>query len=152
MAAGNLALGPVFTYDELFGAMEKFRQRTLRTLRTLRIVELVDLGAHDGICAVWLSTETEDLILHAPSDSDLHRQQFILHEFAHMLLGHGQEDECPIDDVLLPDIPARTRGRLLTRQYLDSESEIAAEYLADMLAGGIRRSTFTETRYSEVFG
>lgn len=145
-AVASLELGSIFTFDDLFAAMQDRRQRKLR------VVELADLGDHDGICAVWLITESEDLVLHAHSDSSLHRQQFVLHEFAHMLLGHGQGDECSVDDALLPDIPAHTRVRLLTRQDLDSDSEIAAESLADRLAAAIRGSAFAESRFSEIFG
>lgn len=43
-------------------------------------------------------------------------------------------------------------GRLLSRQDLDSEPEIAAESLADRLAAGIRGAMFAESAYSEVFG
>ncbi|TFD79280.1 ImmA/IrrE family metallo-endopeptidase [Cryobacterium fucosi] len=145
-AVASLALGNVFTFDDLVRAVQDRRQRTLR------VVELADLGDHDGICAVWLITESEDLVLHAHSDSVLHRQQFVLHEFAHMLLGHGQGDECSVEDVLLPDIPAHTRGRLLARQDLDSDREIAAESVADRLAASIRGSALAESRYLEIFG
>lgn len=145
MAVADLALGGIFTFDELFDAVRQRRQRKLR------VVELAELGDRDGICAVWLTTDVEDLILHAHSESVLHRQQFVLHEFAHMILGHCDGDECSEVDALLPDIPPRTRGRLLRRQDLDSDTEVAAESLADRLAAGIRGSAFAESRYSEVF-
>lgn len=145
-ALGNLALGSFFTFDDLIRAMQERRKRALR------IVELADLGDGDGLCAVWLITETEDLVLHAHSESVLHRQQFVLHELAHMLLGHGQGDECANEDVLLPDISPRLRGRFLARGDLDSPSEIAAEFVADRFAAAIRGSAFAESRYSEIFG
>ncbi len=144
-AVADLALGGIFTFDDLFDAVRERRQRRLR------VVELADLGDHDGICAVWLITDAEDFILHAHSDSVLHRQQFVLHEFAHMILGHCDGDECSEVDALLPDIPPHTRGRLLRRQDLDSDTEVAAESLADRLAAGIRGSAFAESRYSEIF-
>lgn len=146
MAVEDLALGSAFTFDELVAALEDRRRRSLR------IVELADLGKHDGICALWLVMDSEDLVLHAHSDSVLHRQQFVLHEFAHMILGHGEDDDCSVDDFLLPDIPPHTRRRLLARQDLDSESEVAAESLADHLAAAIRGSAFAESRYLEIFG
>jgi len=104
------------------------------------------------MCAVWLVTDTDDIVLYAHSDSALHRQQFVLHEIAHMILGHCQADDCPIEDVLLPNIPPHTRGRLLKRQDIDCDIEIAAEFLADRLAAGIRGSAFAESRFLEVFG
>ncbi|MBO0981594.1 hypothetical protein [Microbacterium sp. SD291] len=145
-AITDLALGRVFTFDDLLGAVRQRRRRRLR------VVELSELGAHDGVCAVWLTNEVEDVILHAHTDSVLHRQQFVLHEFAHVLLGHCDGDECSVADALLPDIPSRTRARLLKRQDLDTETEIAAESLADRLAASIRGSVFAESRYSEIFG
>ncbi|MFB7893687.1 hypothetical protein ACFC1I_15925 [Microbacterium sp. NPDC056044] len=145
-AVEDLSLGSAFTFDELVGVLQERRGRTLR------IVELAELGEHDGICALWLIKDLEDLVLHAHSDSVLHRQQFVLHEFAHMILGHGDDDDCSVDDLLLPDIPPHTRRRLLARQDLDCESEVAAESLADHLAAAIRGSAFAESRYLEIFG
>ena len=69
-----------------------------------------------------------------------------------MILGHCDGDDCAVEEALLPNIPPYTRARLLTRQDLDSETEIAAESLADRLAAGIRGSVFAESAYSEVFG
>ena len=145
-AVAGLQLGSTFTLDDLLRAVQNRRHRKLR------VVELADLDTHDGICAIWLVTDTEDLVLHARSDSTLHRQQFVLHELAHMILGHCEGDDCAAQEVLLPDIPPYTRGRLLKRQDIDCETEIAAESLADRLAAGIRGSVFAESRYSEVFG
>ena len=145
-AVAGLQLGSTFTLDDLLRAVQNRRHRKLR------VVELADLDTHDGICAIWLVTDTEDLVLHARSDSTLHRQQFVLHELAHMILGHCEGEDCAAQEVLLPDIPPYTRGRLLKRQDIDCETEIAAESLADRLAAGIRGSVFAESRYSEVFG
>ena len=145
-AVADLQLGHTFTIDDLIHAIQARRQRTLR------VHELEDLDTSDGLCAIWLIGETQDVVLHAPSDSALHRQQFVLHEFAHMILGHCERDDFPAEDVLLPDIPPYTRARLLKRHDLDSADEIAAESLADRLAAGIRGSAFTESRFVEVFG
>jgi hypothetical protein len=145
-AFSELALGDAFTFDELVGAVQERRQRRLR------IVELTDLGDHDGLCAVWLMTDTEDLVLHAHSDSALHRQQFVLHELAHIMLDQGVDDEPEMPDLLLPDIPAETRRRLLRRQNLDTAEEITAESLADLLAAAIRGSAMHGSRFLVIFG
>ena len=145
-AVAGLQLGNTFTLDDLRHTVQERRHRRLR------VVELADLDTRDGLCAAWLSTDTEDIVLHAHSDSALHRQQFVLHELAHMILGHCDGDDCDVEEALLPNIPPHTRGRLLTRQDLDSETEIAAESLADRLAAGIRGAVFAESAYSEVFG
>lgn len=62
--------------------------------RRLRVIELANLDTHDDLCALWRATETDDLVLHVRTDSTLHRQQFILHELAHMILGHCDGDDC----------------------------------------------------------
>ena len=145
-AVAGLQLGNTFTFDDLRDTIEDRRRRRLR------VVELADLDAHDGLCAALISTDAEDFVLHARSDSALHRQQFVLHELAHMILGHCDGEDCAVEEVLLPNIPPYTRARLLSRQDLDSETEIAAESLADRLAAGIRGAVFAESAYSEVFG
>ena len=145
-AVAGLQLGSTFTFDDLRDTVQDRRHRRLR------IVELPDLDAHDGLCAALISTDAEDVVLHARSDSALHRQQFVLRELSHMILGHCDGDDCAVEEALLPNIPPHTRARLLTRQDLDSETEIAAESLADRLAAGIRASVFAESAYSEVFG
>lgn len=145
-AAAGLQLGNAFTFDDLRDTVQDRRRRRLR------VVELADLDAHDGLCAALISTDAEDFVLHARSDSALHRQQFVLHELAHMILGHCDGDDCAVEEVLLPNIPPYTRARLLTRQDIDCETEIAAESLADRLAAGIRGAVFAESAYSEVFG
>jgi len=113
-AVDELALGVNFTFDELVGAVQRSRHRRLR------IIELADLGDEDGLCAVWLVADGEDLILHASSDSALHRQQFVLHELAHMILGHDANHDPEAPDFLLPDIPSQVKARLLRRQDLDT--------------------------------
>jgi hypothetical protein len=151
-AVDELALGDNFTFDELVGAVQRTRHRRLR------IVELADLGDQDGLCAVWLVADGEDLILHASSDSALHRQQFVLHELAHMILGHdaNHDPEAPeapeAPDFLLPDIPPQVRARLLRRQDLDTAEEVLAETLADRLAAAIRGSAMHNSRFLETFG
>ena len=145
-AVANLQLGSTFTLDELVEAIQTRRHRRLL------VRELKELNTSDGICAIWLTRDTDDIVLHAHTESTLHRQQFVLHEFAHMILGHCDGDDCAAVDVLLPSIPPYTRGRLLARQDPDCDTEIAAEALADRLAAGIRGQAFAESRYSEVFG
>ena len=142
----EFGLGVTFTFDELVDALQRQRRRRLR------IVELTDLGIQDGLCAVWIMTDAEDLVLHAHSDSALHRQQFVLHELAHMILGHSVDDDANGPDILLPDIPAEVRRRLLRRQDLDTAEEIVAESLADHFAAAIRGATMQNSRYLEIFG
>ncbi|MGD9484139.1 hypothetical protein WDH52_12910 [Streptomyces sp. TRM70308] len=60
--------------------------------RPLRLVPLE--GAPDGStpCGVWVATSTADLIFFEPATSGVHKLQIVLHELAHLLLGHGAPD------------------------------------------------------------
>lgn len=145
-ALDQLALGETFTFDELVGAVQRSRGRRLR------IVELGGVTGRDGLCAVWFEAGGVDVILHAQSDSVLHEQQFVLHELAHMILGHEVDEDSDVPDILLPDIPPETRRRLLRRQDLNTVKEVQAETLADHLAAAIRGSAMPRSRYLEVFG
>ena len=116
--------------------------------RRLRVIELADLDTHDGLCALWLAT-IPTTSAHAHTDSTLHRQQFILHELAHMILGHCEGDDCTVDEALRP-ISCRTPVTPFWRQDLDSETEIAAE--SSPMSRCIRGSVFAESAFSEIFG
>lgn len=76
-AMAGLQLSDTFTFDELLRSLQEQRHRRLR------IIELADLDTHDGLWALWLATDTDDLVLHACTDSTLHRQQFILRTRPH---------------------------------------------------------------------
>ncbi|MGF3055401.1 hypothetical protein [Microbacterium sp. YY-01] len=149
-AIAALNLGEHISFDALTQAIEHQRGRRIQ------VSELKELGEYDGLCALLFYAQDRDLILHAHSDSQLHTQQFILHEFAHIILGHCDDDGTSHDlsalDGLLPDIPASVRSRALARSDLTSEQEIAAESLADILAARIRGSAFADTSYTEIFG
>ena len=112
-AVTNLQLGSTFTLDELVQAIQTRRHRRLL------VRELKELNTSDGICAIWLTRDTDDIVLHAHTESTLHRQQFVLHELAHLILGHCDGEDCAAVDMLLPDIPPDTIARLLRRQDLD---------------------------------
>lgn len=149
-AIAALNLGEHFTFDALTDAIERQRGRKIK------VAELPALGAEKGFCALLLLRDEGDFILHAHSDSALHTQQFILHEFAHIILGHCDDDGVSHDlsdiDGLLPDIPVSVRSRALARSDLATEQEVAAESLADVLAARIRGSAFADTSYTEIFG
>lgn len=149
-AVASLQLGENFTFAALTDAVQRQRGREIR------VAELEEIGDNDGLCALLFYGEDQDVILHARTDSALHSQQFVLHEFAHIILGHCEGEGCALNDVvhntLFPDIPPSLRSRVLARKDVESEDEIAAESLADRLAAGIRGSAFAETSYTEIFG
>lgn len=135
------------TLDELISRIQAARGKPLR------INELAELG--DGptaLCGLWLATDDADIILHAPSESALHREQFILHELAHMLLLHDRLDEKDgyVTPSVLPGYERTTVVKALGRDSISDEYELEAERLADVLAIYIRRQPVS--RFSEIFG
>lgn len=98
-------------------------------------------GPTDKVCGLWFGLDDVDLILHAQAASDVHRQQIILHEFAHMILRHDQEELSPeYARNFFPDLDPDRVVKALKRSDFMDEFEVAAELLADRLAARIRRS------------
>ncbi|AUG29476.1 ImmA/IrrE family metallo-endopeptidase [Microbacterium hominis] len=133
------------TLDDLIGQVQAARGKPME------IHELPALANESGaLCGLWLDTETRDIVLHAPSDSALHRQQFVLHELAHMILQHDRNDQVFSTGSLLPTIEGARVVKALARNSLNNPYELDAEALADELAAAIRRSG--EPRFFQVFG
>ncbi|MFE9253901.1 hypothetical protein [Streptomyces sp. NPDC006879] len=79
--------------------------------RPLRLVELAGAPHSSMPCGVLVATETADLIFYEPATSALHRLQIVLHELAHLLLGHGsQDDDRPAYATRLLPAPGRVGG------------------------------------------
>jgi hypothetical protein len=120
-------------------------QSTHRHLERLRgrkiIIQPMDNTPTDKVCGLWFGVDDLDLILHATGASEVHRQQIVLHEFAHMILRHEQEEVSPeYTRAFFPDLdPDRVLKALKRSDFMD-EFEVAAELLADRLAARIRRS------------
>ncbi|AXJ09179.1 hypothetical protein [Arthrobacter sp. PM3] len=116
-------------------------QRHLEQQRGRRIVINPIDGATDKVCGLWFGLDHLDLILHARAASEIHRQQIVLHEFAHMILRHEQGVvSAEYAATFFPDLdPGRVVRALKRSDFLD-EFEVTAELLADRLAARIRRS------------
>ncbi len=135
------------TLDELVTRIQDARGRPLR------IEELAELTENDSaLCGLWLATDDADIILHAPSESPLHRNQFILHELAHMLLLHDRVDDTGgyLTPSVLSGFENATIIKALGRDSISDEYEFAAERLADVLATRMRRRPVS--KFSEIFG
>ena len=142
-----VTLGPGVTLPEIISRVEGARQKPLR------IQEVPELAGKTGtLCGLWLATDDEDIILHAPSDSALHREQFILHELAHILLLHDKVDAKTgyVTDTVLPNFDNATVVKALARDSIDDRYELLAEDLADVLADFIRSRP--SSKFSEIFG
>jgi len=144
-----VTLEPGVTLEEIVSRVEDARGKA----NPLRIQEVPELAGTDGtLCGLWLATDDEDIILHAPSDSALHREQFILHELAHILLLHDKVDEKTgyVTDTVLPNFDNATVVKALARDSIQDRYELLAEQLADVLAGFIRSRP--SSQFSEIFG
>lgn len=149
----QLGLGPTYGFDELVAAVQRERGRPLR------VREYPPLRAADGgsLCGLWLATDEEDIILHAPSDSQLHTRQFVLHELAHIALRHDLRDDARSASAerLIPDLGGARLMKALGRggRVCQDPIEEEAENLADEFARAIRtHERRRPTRFDDVFG
>jgi hypothetical protein len=121
------------------------------------VIEPIEGTPTDKVCGLWFGLDDMDLILHAKAASEVHRQQIVLHEFAHMILRHDQE-VVPHDyaKVFFPDLDPERVVTALKRSDFFDELEVTAELLADRLAARIRRShvppATQPANFGEVFG
>ena len=102
--------------------------------RTITVAEVPGLSGTE-LCGLWLICADRDVILHAPVKSVWHRQQIILHEFSHMILGHDLHSQTNESiNSLLPDLDGEQVLRALARSNYTDDAELTAEALADQLA------------------
>ncbi len=117
----------------------------------VEIAEMPQLSAGDT-CGLWLPLEEEarDVIFHAPTRSDVHRQQMILHELAHMFLRHDEVEGIQAHmSRFFPDLPG---VRAFARSSFRDDLELAAERLADGLAAAIRSSSREPGTFEGIWG
>ncbi|RJT85684.1 hypothetical protein D6T64_18930 [Cryobacterium melibiosiphilum] len=90
-----------------------------------------------GVCGLWIEVAGENFerIHLAPTTSPVHRQQFINHEFGHMILGHKKE-RISVERIarLAPLIPLDAIAFALARSGFTDEQEALAEAIGDRLA------------------
>jgi hypothetical protein len=111
----------------------------------------------DKVCGLWFGLDDVDLILHAQAASEVHRQQIILHEFAHIILRHDQEAVShDYASLFFPDLDPERVVTALKRSDFFDEFEVTAELLADRLAARIRSSqkppSVQPGNFGEIFG
>jgi hypothetical protein len=142
----SLLLPSRVTLDGLIAIVAARRRRPIE-------IEATTVLNGTEVCGLWLSTDSREIILHAVTDSVLHRQQFILHELGHMILRH---DELGISAEyaasLFPNLNGEMVSRALARSSFVDDMEVAAETLADLLAAAIRDSALEPKSFEQVFG
>lgn len=119
------------TAELLHRHMEELRhKRIVVRAASARMIE-------SGVCGLWIEVDGEDFerIHFAPTESAVHRQQFINHEFGHMILD-GEKELLTIDRVALlaPLIPYDAIVHALSRSSFTEEQEALAEAIGDCLA------------------
>ena len=118
------------------------RSVSRRRGRPLHLHPLPSPAELGGLCGLCVATEDADHVWFQPGTSPFHQAHIILHEFAHLICGHGLIDDDAALRRLFPDLdPALVKG-LLGRGSFSTEQEQEAELLADMImqeAGRSRR-------------
>lgn len=90
-------------------------------------------------CGLWLSTARADHVFHEAGTTPWHRTHIVVHEIAHMLLGHensaGGADR--LAGVLAPDIDPVLVRLILGRGMYATAEERDAETLASLILGQV---------------
>ncbi|MDJ0349719.1 hypothetical protein [Cryobacterium sp. PH29-G1] len=127
----QLGLPRPLTADALHRHMESIRGKKIEVYTaTPRLLEA-------GLCGLWIAVagESFERIHHAPTTSAVQRQQFINHEFGHMILNQQQELlSAERVAVLAPLIPMDAIVHALSRSRFTDEQEALAEAIGDRLA------------------
>jgi len=145
-AFSSLELPSALTLDRLVSVVAGIRGKQIRIRATEKLVGT-------SICGLWLPGTKVEWVFHPPTPWELQRQQFILHELAHMVLGH---DTTPGAGTVLKSgfrglSPEIVRRALMRTEYRTLE-EATAEYLADLLAEALRKGPREPGAFEDVFG
>ena len=95
-------------------------------------------------CGLYVGTESADHVFVAPAHSELQRRQIVVHELAHMVLGHRRKDGLSAADLsrLVPGLclsPGQVRAVMARTSYTTPE-EVEAELLASVILRDSRRA------------
>ena len=127
----DLGLPRPLTAELLHQHMESLREKRIVVHNaSARMLEA-------GVCGLWIEVAGENFerIYLAPTTSLVHRQQFINHEFGHMILGHNKElISAERIARLAPLIPRDAIAYALARSGFTDEQESLAEAIGDRLA------------------
>jgi hypothetical protein len=91
-------------------------------------------------CGLWISTADADHVFHEEGTSDYHKTHIVLHEVAHMLLGHdGTGAWDSMARLLAPDVDPALVRLVMGRTGYTSKEEREAETLASLILGRAAR-------------
>lgn len=145
-AFAALELPGGLTLSLLLSVVEDIRGKKIRIRATEKLVGT-------AICGLWLPGVRTEWVFHPPTPWELQRQQFILHELAHMVLGH---DTIPGAGTVLKNgfrgLSPEIVHKALMRTEFRTLEEATAEYLADLMAEALRAGPGEPGDFEEVFG
>ncbi|WP_051299631.1 ImmA/IrrE family metallo-endopeptidase [Arthrobacter castelli] len=140
-----LSLPPHMTLQGLIDWISSLRGRRIVIVETASLVG-------KSTCGLWVPKENYDLIYHAETSGPLHRQQMILHELSHMVLGHEGNLQVSGQGVaMFKELSGEIVERALARGDFRTEAEVTAEYLADHLASALRAEEAEIFNYEAFF-
>lgn len=114
-----------------------------------RPIDLIAVPARPGApCGLLVTTGQADYIVYAEDTSEVHRQHILVHEYAHLLLGHadGPSPDPGLTRGLLPHLSPTVIGQVLGRTCYLEPQEQEAELLASLI---LRRALLPGGRPSE---
>lgn len=103
--------------------------------RPLRLLPLPLPASRDSTFGVWVQTDEADFVLHEQDTTPLHRDQIVLHEVAHMMLGHQTDvalDPGSMTEAL-PDLAPAVVRKMLSRDSYGTVEEEQAEWLGTLI-------------------
>lgn len=91
-------------------------------------------------CGLWVSTNRADYIVYAEAATGILRSHIILHEVAHLLLGHAGavdlSDAAALFEVLDPSVVRRVLARTNTYDAIEErEAEVLASIIGEQTSG-----------------
>lgn len=124
---GNLDIPQPFDLSQFLATLALQRQR---------LIFLHPFTSGPGVpCGVWLATARADHIFHESGTTAWHATQIVVHEIAHMLLGHrgGAQPSHDLASLLAPDLDQALIQLILGRSAYATAEEQDAETLASLI-------------------
>ncbi|MCQ4043233.1 hypothetical protein ACFOSC_20285 [Streptantibioticus rubrisoli] len=109
--AERLVIPQPFSLEEFCASIAEQRGRPLHLL------PLDGPADPDLPCGIWLGLDAADIVFYEASAADILKVHIVLHEIAHMLLGHVAPELDVADDAAVDELPPATEHfqNLLTR-------------------------------------